>query len=101
MGFLLRIFVLVNTCRLKMKTCLTMLKGKQKGFRKFIYSAWASPVNVVLYFCGCENYRQLISLLKSDLLENLNLILAVLLSKAEDCLLKFLNTDMNNTLSRF
>ena len=41
------------------------------------------------------------SLLKSDLLENLNLILAALHSKAEDCLLRFLNTDMNNTLSRF
>ena len=39
--------------------------------------------------------------MKSDLLENLNLILAALLSKAEDCLLKFLNTDMNNILSRF
>tara|TARA_R110002050_G_scaffold165905_1_gene296364 strand:- start:382 stop:591 length:210 start_codon:yes stop_codon:yes gene_type:complete len=39
--------------------------------------------------------------LKSDLLENLNLILAALHSKAEDCLLKFINTDMNNILSRF
>ena len=39
--------------------------------------------------------------MKSDLLENLNLILAALHSKAEDCLLKFINTDMNNILSRF
>ena len=50
---------------------------------------------------GCDSYGQLMSLVKSDLLENLNLILAILHSKAEGCLLKFLNTDMNNILSRF
>ena len=50
---------------------------------------------------SCENYGQLISLLKSGSFENQNLILAILHSKAEGCLLKFLNTDMNNILSRF
>ena len=50
---------------------------------------------------GCDSYGQLISLLKSDSFENKNLILAALHPRAEDFLLKFLHTDMNNILSRF
>ena len=50
---------------------------------------------------GCDSYGQLISLLKSDSFENQNLILAALHPRAEDFLLKFLHTDMNNILSRF
>ena len=50
---------------------------------------------------GCDSYEQLISLLKSDSFENQNLILAALHSNAELFLLKILNTDMNNILSRF
>ena len=44
-------------------------------------------------FYGCENYDQLISLLKSDSFENQNLILAALYPNAELFLLKLLNTD--------
>jgi len=50
---------------------------------------------------GCDSYEQLISLLKSDSFENQNLILPALHSNAELFLLKILNTDMNNILSRF
>ena len=50
---------------------------------------------------GWDSYEQLISLLKSDSFENQNLILAALHSNAELFLLKILNTDMNNILSRF
>ena len=79
-----------------------MLKGKQKGFQKKLSIPLGQSQEMLSYVVyGCDSYGQLMSLVKSDLLENLNLILAVLLSKAEDCLLKFLNTDMNNTLSRF
>ena len=50
---------------------------------------------------GCDNYGQLISMLKSDSFENQNLILAGLHPNAESFLLKFLNTHMNNILIRF
>ena len=50
---------------------------------------------------GCESYGQLISLLKSDSFKNQNLKLAALHPNAELFLLKLLNTDMNNILSRF
>jgi len=101
-GFLLRIFVLVKTCRLIMKTCLTMLKGKQKGFQKKLSIPLGQSQEMLSYVVyGCDSYGQLISLLKSDSFENQNLILAALHPRAEDFLLKFLHTDMNNILSRF
>ena len=56
-------------------------------------------LSYVIY--GCDSYGQLISLLKSDSFVNQNLILAGLQPKAEVFLLKLLNSDMNNILSRF
>jgi hypothetical protein len=56
-------------------------------------------LSYVIY--GCDNYGQLISLLKSDSFANKNLILAGLHPNAEHFLLKFLNTYMNSILSRF
>jgi hypothetical protein len=85
-----------------MKTCLTMLKGKQKGFQKKLSIPLGQSQEMLSYVVyGCDSYGQLISLLKSDSFENQNLILAALHPRAEDFLLKFLHTDMNNILSRF
>jgi hypothetical protein len=49
----------------------------------------------------CEKYCQIISLLKSDSFENLNLVLVALHPNAELFLFKLLNTDMNNIFSCF
>jgi hypothetical protein len=79
-----------------------MLKGKQKGFQKKLSIPLGQSQEMLSYVVyGCDSYGQLISLLKSDSFENQNLILAALHPRAEDFLLKFLHTDMNNILSRF
>jgi len=49
---------------------------------------------------GCDNYGQLISLLKSDSFENQNLILAGLHPNADVFLFKLLGTQMNNIVDR-
>ncbi|MDG1752602.1 hypothetical protein [Pseudoalteromonas sp. S554] len=81
--------------------CTNKIYSIKRLSKKLSISLGQSQEMLSYVVYGCDSYGQLMSLVKSDLLENLNLILAILHSKAEGCLLKFLNTDMNNILSRF
>ena len=87
---------------LKNEDLLNNVKRQAKRLSKKLSIPLGQSQEMLSYVVyGCDSYGQLISLLKSDSFENKNLILAALHPKAEDFLLKFLNTDMNNILSRF
>ena len=87
---------------LKNEDLLNNVKRQAKRLSKKLSIPLGQAQEMLSYVIyDCDSYGQLISLLKSDSFENQNLILAALHPKAEDFLLKFLNTDMNNILSRF
>lgn len=87
---------------LKNEDLLNNVKRQAKRLSKKLSIPLGQAQEMLSYVVyGCENYGQLISLLKTDSFENQNLILAALHPKAEDFLLKLLHTDMDNVLSRF
>ena len=87
---------------LKNDDLLNNVKRQAKRLSKKISIPLGQAQEMLSYVVyGCDSYGQLISILKSDSFDNQNLILAGLHPNAEIFLLKFLNTQMNNILSRF
>jgi len=87
---------------LKNDDLLNNVKRQAKRLSKKISIPLGQAQEMLSYVVyGCDNYGQLISLLKSDSFENHNLILAGLHPNAENFLFKFLNTHMDKVLSRF